>query len=239
MTTMPTEDTGTISYGPDAPSEQELRLLGDLKGKRVLELGCGRGAAAIAFAGQGASVIAIDASRAHLTEARRTAERAEVRVEWHEGDIADLAFLRADSIDTVFSAHTIGEVEDVGRVFRQVHRVLRPQAAFVFSYEHPLALCVAREVPVGPGASASPPPPELPLGRPELRRSYFDDASVTVDVDGDMVTLYPRTLSSVFMGLTRAGFRVEVFAEPVPVASFELEPLVPPTVVWRARKEGA
>jgi hypothetical protein len=62
---------------------------------------------------------------------------------------------------------------------------------------------------------------------------------VTLDVDGEMVRLFPRTLSSVFMGLTRAGFRVEVFAEPVPVTSVELEPLVPPTVVWRARKEGA
>jgi SAM-dependent methyltransferase len=236
MTSM-TDDAATISYGPDAPSEQELRLLGDLQGKRVLELGCGRGAAAVAFARQGATVIAIDASRAHLADARRLAERSEVRVEWHEGDVADLAFLRADSVDMVFSAHTVGEVDDVGRVFRQAHRVLRPHGAFVFSYDHPLALCVAREAPVGPGAV--PPAPELPLGRPELRRSYFDDAPVTLDVDGEMVRLFPRTLSSVFMGLTRAGFRVEVFAEPVPVTSVELEPLVPPTVVWRARKEGA
>jgi predicted RNA methylase len=46
----------------DTPTERELRLLGDLRGKRVLDLGCGTGSAAIAFAHQGAMVIALDAS---------------------------------------------------------------------------------------------------------------------------------------------------------------------------------
>src|SRR3954470_2423124 len=33
--------TDVAHYGPDIPTEADLRLLGDLNGKRVLELGCG------------------------------------------------------------------------------------------------------------------------------------------------------------------------------------------------------
>lgn len=233
---MTADSNPAVAYGPDAPTEQELRLLGDLKGKRLLELGCGAGGAAVAFARHGASVTAVDASTAALKAARTLAGQAEVRVEWHEGDLADLAFLRADSVDVVFSAHAIGEVDDIGRVFRQVHRVLRPHGAFVLSYDHPLALCVARDASSTSGGVAG--TPELPLGNVELRRSYFDDTPIVLDGEAGPVKVYPRTMSSVFMGLSRAGFRVEVVAEPVPPGATAQESLVPPTIVWRARKEG-
>jgi len=49
-------------YGPDGPTERELRLIGEVKGKRVLDLGSGNGAAAITFGQQGAIVIALDGS---------------------------------------------------------------------------------------------------------------------------------------------------------------------------------
>ncbi len=232
--TLPTD---TISYGPDAPTEQELRLLGDVNGRRVLDLGCGSGTSAVAFARQGATVIAVDASNAQLAHARALADRAEARVEWHLGDLADLAFLRADSIDVAFSAHALAEVADVGRVFRQVHRVLRPQGTFVLSYEHPLALLIAREM--GPAAAGSRNGAmELPLDRLEIRRSYFDESPIVVDRDGEPVTVHPRTVSSVFMGLTRSGFRVEVITEPPPAPEADEDLPVAPTIVWRARKEG-
>src|SRR5215475_13892500 len=93
----------TVQYGPDLPSDDDLRLIGEVKGKRVLDLGCGSGENAIALSRQGAHVIAIDASKAQLALARKLADVAEVRVEWHESDVADLAFLRADSIDVALA----------------------------------------------------------------------------------------------------------------------------------------
>ena len=129
--------TDVAHYGPDIPTEQTLRLLGDLKGKRVLELGCGGAQCSIAFAKQGATAIGVDFSAEQLAFARRLVEREEVRVELRQGDLADLAFLRADSIDLVFSAYAFGYVEDLNRVLRQVHRVLRVGAPLVFSLPHP------------------------------------------------------------------------------------------------------
>src|SRR4051794_15694135 len=84
---------GVVQFGHDLPTEADLRLCGDLAGKRVLDLGCGAGENAVTMAGQGAHVIALDVSSAQISLGKRLAESAEVRVEWHESDAADLAFL--------------------------------------------------------------------------------------------------------------------------------------------------
>ena len=59
-------DGDTFTYGPDGPTERELRLLGDVSGKRLLELGCGTGAVSIALAQQGAVVIGVDTDHDRL-----------------------------------------------------------------------------------------------------------------------------------------------------------------------------
>jgi SAM-dependent methyltransferase len=203
-------------YGADGPTERELRLLGTVRGKRVLDLGCGSGQAAIAFAHQGAIVIALDASEGQLARARERAEREEAKVEWRKGDLADLAFLRAESIDIAFSAFAVAEVDDASRLFRQVQRVLKPNGPFVFSYEHPMGLCV------GPDGTVD--------------HSYFEPGPITVERHGESIRLHARGIGEVFTELGRAGFRVDTIAEPRPDAPGAK---VPSTIVWRARKEGA
>ena len=217
--------TDIVQYGPDGPTEDDVRLLGNVAGKRILDLGCGDGQAAVAFTLRGATTIAVDSSVRMLDRARTLADHAGVRVEWHQGDVADLAFVRAESIDIVFSAYSLGEVGDLHRVFRQVHRVLKNRGAFVFSYEHPIDLCVGR---------APPDTPSTPINR-VVRMSYFTEDPVTVERDGQPIRLYVRTVSDVFYALTRGGFRVEVLAEPRPLGA---DALVPHTIIWRGRKEG-
>jgi len=221
--------SGAVQYGPDLPTDDDLRLLGNVSGKRVLDLGCGSGENAIALARAGAHVIALDLSKAQLALARKLAEGAEVRVEWHESDVSDLAFLRADSIDVAFASGVLGEVDDLDRCFRQVHRVLRPGAPFVFSLDHPTALTLGRE-----GAA----PGTLALGALEVRRSYFDTHPVEVARDDESIRVYPRSSADIFASLHRAGYRVDVLLEPEPLQSSDPGPSVPTTITWRARKEG-
>jgi SAM-dependent methyltransferase len=178
---------GDVPYGPGLPTETELRLLGgSLAGKRVLELGCGGGQAAVALAGQGARVIAVDSSSEHISFARRLGERERARVEWHVGDLSDLAFVPADSVDLVLSTNTLDYVDDLARVFRGAHRVLRPKGALVFSLEHPLA----------------------------MERPYLDMTPLKVERYGEQFLLYPRTFSEVVGVLVRNGFRPDAMAEP-------------------------
>jgi SAM-dependent methyltransferase len=208
--------------GEGTATEEAVRLLGRVRGRRLLELGCGTGEAAVGFARDGATVIGVDGSADHIARARAAAERAEVRLELHTADLADLAFLRADSIDLAFSDGAVGAAADLGRLFRQVHRVLRHGAPFVFVLPHPVTLGTATEE-AGEGS--------LPLGRTYLTGSYFEPAA------GGTRTRH--MLTTVFTGLVRTGFRVDALLEPEPPGTKEARALLPDVVIWRARKEGS
>jgi len=132
--------TPAIQFGRDIPDDRELRLCGDISdGKRAVELGISRQQNAIAFALAGAKAIAVDPSPEAVADLRASATRAEVSVECHEGDLADLGFVTSGSAALVVANHTLTDVDDLGRLLRQVHRVLRASHPFVVSVPHPFA----------------------------------------------------------------------------------------------------
>lgn len=133
--------TPSISFGRDIPDDSDLRLCGDISGgKRALELGIGRNQNVIAFALAGAKAVAVDPDPAKFESIRAAAARAEVTVACHVSDLADLGFATSGSIELVVADHTIGDdVDDFGRLLRQVHRVLKATRPFVISVPHPFA----------------------------------------------------------------------------------------------------
>jgi len=65
--------TALPEYGPLAPTEDELHVLGELEGVRVLELGCGSGHSLRYLADRGASEVwGVDLSPVQLDYARAT-----------------------------------------------------------------------------------------------------------------------------------------------------------------------
>ncbi|HQZ34527.1 MAG TPA: methyltransferase domain-containing protein [Ilumatobacteraceae bacterium] len=134
----------SIWYGANVADESELRLCGELTGKRVIELGVtGSGGAvtpnSVTAALAGAKAMALDPNPQAITAVRAAAERAEITVQCHQGELADLGFATSASVDLVIAAHTLAGVDDLPRLLRQVHRVLKPGAPFVVAMRHPVA----------------------------------------------------------------------------------------------------
>ena len=135
-----------IWYGDGVADETDLRLCGDVAGKRVVELGVApQGTNAVEFAVQGAKSMVIDPSAERIANVRRAAEAAEVHVECHVGDFAELGFATSGSVDLVVSSHRLADSDDLARLLRQVHRVLRPEAPFVVAVPHPAAAMLDTE----------------------------------------------------------------------------------------------
>ena len=131
--------TEHVTYGEGIPGDDELGLLGDVSGgRRVLELGIADNNS-IALALRGAKAIAVDPDPERISTLRVAASEADVSVECHEGDLGDLGFAPSGTIDVVVSVHTLDDVDDLGRILRQVHRVLKPGSPFVLVLDHPFA----------------------------------------------------------------------------------------------------
>ncbi len=233
-----------VEYGPDIVDETQLRLLGDLSGKRVLQLGSYDGRIALALHRRGAKVIAVEPSPERVAASRWAFDRADARLELLSTDLADLAAVRADSIDLAVSIYALAGVDDLGRVFRQVHRVLRQEAPLVFSLPHPAFAMID---PTG----------DEPL---RVRRSYWDDAPrhwqvgdsanptgpTTGPAEGDQAGVdHTHTIAHLFTQLSRTNFRVDTLLEPEPDPQAVRSRLwndtmrwVPSTLIIRAKKQG-
>ncbi len=127
-----------INYGSGIPGDAELKLCGDVSdGKRAVELGVSEWFNSLLFAAEGAKAIAVDPDPERIGALRRRADAEEVTVQCHEAGLADLGDITSGTCDVVVAAQTINGVDDLGRLLRQVHRILIPSMPFVISLPHP------------------------------------------------------------------------------------------------------
>jgi SAM-dependent methyltransferase len=172
-------------------------LVGDVRGKDAIDLGCGDGGLCRDLMALGArSVVGIDPSARMLELAAwRTTDE---RVRYIRG-FAEDAGLPAGSADLVVSSLALHYVPDLGPLLRRIASWLRPGGRLVASMEHPVR-------------TASP-----ELGRHPLvvdRYASEGRRDTTWYIDG--VVKYHRRLSSIVNGIIDAGLVLERLAEPTP-----------------------
>lgn len=101
------------------------RLLGDLEGRRLLDVGCGLGEASVYFALEGAEVTACDLSPGMLRAAKSLAARHGTCLEPLECPADELA-AADDSFDVVYAGNLLHHMPDAGTVLGEFRRVVRP-----------------------------------------------------------------------------------------------------------------
>jgi SAM-dependent methyltransferase len=189
-------------WGPEGLDEADVHLLGDVAGRRVLEVGSGAAQCARWLRGQGAQVVALDLSAGMLRRARAIdAAAGAPPVPLLQADATRLPLADA-SVDLACSAYgALPFVADAAAVQREVARVLRPGGRWVFSVTHP----VRWALPDDPG-------PEGLV----VRLSYFDRTPyVEQDEHGRaMYVEHHRTLGDRVRELVGAGLVLEDLVEP-------------------------
>jgi len=124
----------------EAPTAVEnraiLELMGDLRGKRLLDVGAGLGESSVYFAMQGAEVTATDISPGMVKCAVELGKLHGVNITGVALAGEDLD-IPAGQFDIVYIANTIHHVTDKDRLFEQIQRALKPGGRF-FSFD-PLA----------------------------------------------------------------------------------------------------
>jgi SAM-dependent methyltransferase len=204
--------TTTITYGNLSPTESEVRLLGDLRGRTVLDLGCGGGHNTVACARAGAQVTAIDPSYRQLAAARRLTAQHSVAVDLHQGTAALLPKL-GRVFDLVLAIQTLPYVDDLPQTLAACRGALTPSGRMVVSLDHPVRDCFFDEEAADLAA--------FPV------RSYHDTAPLVWSF-GASALMRSRhlPLAGWLAAFTEAGLRLGQLTEP-PAPSDLLDELWP------------
>ena len=218
---------------PEGLDEAEARLLGDVRGRTVLEVGCGMAQCGRWLATQGARVVSFDLSAGMLALARADSAATGVPVPLLQADACAIPVAPA-SVDVACSAFgAVPFVADSALLMREVARVLRPGGTWTFSVTHPVRWCF----PDDPG----------PAGLTVVQ-SYFDRSPYVEAVGGVPVYVEQhRTLGDRVREVVAAGLELVDVVEPEWVEGRSADwgqwsalrgGLFPGTAVYRTRKPG-
>ena len=188
-------------WSPEQLREADARLLGEVRGRRVLEVGSGSAMCSRWLVGQGARPVAFDISAGMLRHAGVAAEATGIDVALVQADAQYLPF-RDGSFDIAFTAFgAVAFVEDSARVMHEVARVLRPSGRWVFASTHPIRW----SFPDDPG------PDGLTATMPYWDRTPY----VEFAESGEPTYVeHHRTLGDRVREIAAAGFRLVDLIEP-------------------------
>lgn len=186
---------------PERLREADAHLLGEVRGRRILEVGGGSAMCSRWLATQGASPVATDLSAGMLRHARAGGIASGIDVPLVQADAQHLPFAAA-SFDLAFTAFgAVPFVADSARVMREVARVLRPGGRWVFATTHPIRWAF----PDDPG------PDGLRATMPYFDRTPYVEAD---DTGRAVYVEHHRTLGDRVREITAAGFRLVDLVEP-------------------------
>jgi SAM-dependent methyltransferase len=186
---------------PEGLRESDARLLGEVAGKRVLEVGAGAAQCSRWLARQHAVPVAIDLSGGQLAQSKVLDARTGVAVRTVQADAQQLPFADA-SFDLACSAYgALPFVADSAGVMREVARVLRSGGHWVFSVTHPIRWCFADD----PGE-----------GGLVAQTSYFDRRAYVEEDEQGVATYveHHRTLGDRVRDVVAAGLVLDDIIEP-------------------------
>lgn len=108
-------DTIDVAQMNESPTAPELRyihtVLGDVKGKKILDIGCGLGEASVYFALKGAKVSAMDLSGEMLSVAQKLARKNNVRIKTYQSSIELFRLPKSEQFDIIYVGNLFHHVD--------------------------------------------------------------------------------------------------------------------------------
>lgn len=189
--------TALPSWGGFLPSEDKLNLLGDLSGKRVLEIGCGNGRSLKYAADKGAGDLwGLDISQNQIERTKNFLNSQKISARLICSPMEEECGLPTEYFDLIYSVYGIGWTTDLDKTFRCICSYLKSGGVFAFGWSHPIHKCVYVE-----------------NGRLIFSNSYFNEEWYRASMSDKEIMLSNRMLSTYINALADNGFMIEKLVE--------------------------
>lgn len=200
--------TSLPTYGPFAPSENELNLFGEVSNLKVLDIGCGSGHSLEYMATRGVSELwGIDLSDAQITAARNLLETHNSILKLFQGPMEKDPGIPHNYFDIVYSIYAIGWTVDLRTTLQNVNNYLKPGGIFIFSWEHPIHNRIKYK-----GQSYV------------VKRSYHEEGLQQSEAWNSHAIMNQSKLSTYINELIHSGFQIGKVIEEVVIAEETTEP---------------
>lgn len=184
-------------YGFFTPTEDTLCLLGDMRGKNVLEIACGSGDSLVWMGKKGARELwGLDISSAQIKRTDALLKKNGMKANLSVSPMELNPGLPHGHFDLVFSIYGLGWSMDLEKTVRHIAQYLRPGGKLVFSWDNPLMQCIASE-----------------NGKHSFCRSYLEEEKIPISKHGEIFHLGNWKLSTYLNCLARHGFLIEQVVE--------------------------
>src|SRR5215469_6367702 len=171
-----------------------LRMLGDVRGRRILDAGCGHGYLSRMLAARGARVTGVEPAQALYDYATEKEAEQPLGIRYVQADLCRLPDL-GGPFDAVVASMVLLDIPDWTGAMKACAGALAPGGLFVFSVNHP---CFEQLAPTW-------------REHGEYRvREYF----AGYEIPGPYGASFHRTLSAYLNELTRLGCQLAELAEP-------------------------
>lgn len=179
-----------------------FELLGDFKGKSILDLGCGDASFGRSLLKQGAdSYSGVEGSEKMIKKAEKELEGLNGKL--YQTTMEDYSFPLED-VDIVASRFALHYIEEIEKLFKDIHRTLKEGGKFVFSVQHPLTTSSFESKKSGDKRGSW------------IVDDYFLEGERKEPWINKMVVKYHRTTEHYFTALTKAGFKITHLKEGLP-----------------------
>lgn len=215
-------------------------LICDVRGKNVLDAGCGQGYMARLLAERGARVVGVDLSKKFIEIARRYEKKKQLGIEYIKADLAHILQLKNNYFDLIVSVYVLCDVKNYDKAIGEMARVLKPGGRFIFLIEHPCFNWQSGGWKRVPADSLRTEDSRYLMVSNYFRRGTQESQWGNLP----LLLTFIRPLSDYFHSLKRHGFVVQDLIEPRPrrsalrarPADWEEENRVPPVLIIEALK---
>jgi len=197
-----------FDYNKDIEIPALIKLIGSVRGKILLDMGCGFGDHAQILSRKGAKkIIGFDVSKELVRFAQ---ERKIPRTEFGIGDMDKKLPYKNSSFDMVYSGLAVHYVKNLKQLFKETRRVLRKGGMFCFSTQH-ILFNLQNQTPNGlVGVEKT---PRRILG------DYFDESGKLINLGKTMgkVRMYTYTMETFIKTALAAGFTLVDYVDAKPI----------------------
>ena len=187
-----------------------LGLLKDIKGKKIIDIGCGSGIYSEILQKKGAEVVGIDISKTLIEIAKSEVKKVEFRV----ANIKELPF-KNNSFDIAVSALMLGYLENWDRAFSEVKRILKPGGVFIFSILNPIYECKEETMVNGEKYKII----GISKDHTKVLGDYFKERWIETTIIKKMkIKSHHKTYETIIDTILRNGFSIEGYKDAKPIA---------------------